>query len=238
MMKKTMYLTGLLAVSAVLVASAQSSLYTTTNDFGQFNGGAGTVSSDYYSVSSTVNGIGNSSNPGGTGGVGSLQLTASGGWGQWSAGSDFPGMTAAAFSALSLGSTRPWSPESGYGAGTMLASSGTMTFDLYGGNFTDWNWWGITLNYDGHFDTFFASTSSNFTGADGNTWTHYVIPYTTSAASLSYFGMGIAFNTGSIANETFYVDNFQVAPVPEPSSMALAAMGGAALLFFRRRSVS
>jgi hypothetical protein len=66
-----------------------------------------------------------------------------------------------------------------------------------------------------------------------------VIPYTISAvnAGLSYFQMGIAENAGSIGDETFYVDNFQVVPTPEPGTMGLAAMGGAALLFFRRRAV-
>lgn len=233
-MKKALLLSFVTVGWLVQDASAQTSLYTTTNDFGQFNGGSVTVNSSYYSLNSTLNGVGNTSNPGGTGGVGSLQLTASGGWTGWLSGSDLPGQTAASFTALSPGSLRPWSAESGYGAGTMLANSGTITFDLFGGNFTDWNWWGITLNYDGHYDAFFASTSSNFTGDDGNTWTHYVVPYTTYSASLSYFGMGIAQNAGSIAGETFYIDNFQVQAVPEPGTMALAAMGGAALLILRR----
>ena len=79
-MKKTLLLSiGILGWLAQH-ASAQISLYTTANDFGLFNGGAGTVSSLYYSDSTTVNGIGNTVNPGGVDGVGSLQLTATGGW--------------------------------------------------------------------------------------------------------------------------------------------------------------
>jgi hypothetical protein len=213
-------------------ASAQV-LYTTTNDFGQFNGGAGVVDATYYSEASTVNGIGNQTDPGGVGVPGSLQLTATGGWNGWLAGSDFPGATAASFQAMDPGGARPWSPESSYGPGTMIASSGTITFDVYGGNFTDWNWWGVTFNYDGNWTPFFASTSSDFTGADGRTWTHYVVPYTLNAASLSYFGMGIAQNAGAIGGQTFYVDNIQV--VPEPGTFALLGLGLLSLFCVVRR---
>jgi uncharacterized protein (TIGR03382 family) len=241
-MKKTLLLTlgmlGLLGVDA----SAQSTLYTTTQDFAQFNSGAGTVSSTYYSDSSTVNGLGNQSSPGGVGAVGSLQLTSPGGWNGWLSGSSAPGQEGnqGYLLAIDPGAIAAWSGGSGYGPGTLTAYSGTMTFDLYGGNFTDWNQWGITLNNNGGYNTYWASTSSNFTGADGRTWTHYVIPYTINAvnAGLSYFQMGIAQNAGGgLAGETFYIDNIQIVPTPEPGTMAVAALGGAALLFFRRRSV-
>jgi lysozyme family protein len=41
---------------------------------------------------------------------------------------------------------------------------------------------------------------------------------------------------GNAAGETICVDNFQVTPVPEPGTTAVLALGGVALLFFRRRS--
>lgn len=240
MTKKTIYLTGLLTMSTALVASAQTSLYTTADDFAQFNSGAGTVSSLYYSVASTVNGIGNTSNPGGTGGIGSLQLASMVGWGGISGGS-LPGPTAGAFQALSLGSTRPYSAESGYGPGNMLPASGTITFDVYTGNLVGYGYFqfGIDLNYDGNYGAFFSSSTSDFTGADGQTWTHCVIPYTTSATALNYFGWDIMENSGGtgVGGETIYVDNIQIQAVPEPGTLAFAAMGGAAFLFFRRRTV-
>ena len=212
MMKKNMFLKALLTMSAVSFTSAQASLYTTTDDFAQFNGGAGTVNSLYYSDSSTVNGLGNPATPGGAGGVGSLQLTAPGGWTGWVSGSDSPGESGnqAFLSAIDPGAIAAYSAGSGYGPGTLVAYSGTMSFDLYTGNFTDWSWFGINFNYDGNWNPQWASTSSTFTGTDGRTWTHFEVPYTINAvdAGLTYFQMGIAENAGSIAGETFFVDNF------------------------------
>lgn len=235
-MKRTLIL-PLGMVGCLIQGVSAQTLFTTTNDFSQFVGGAGAVSSLYYSESSSVNGVGNTVNPGGADAVGSLQLTAPGGWNGWIGGSDFSGPSLGLFNAIAPGSTRPWSPESGYSAGTLVAYAGTISFDLYRGNFTDWNWFGINFNYNGYWGPFWATTSYDFTGADGRTWTHFEVPYTLNAtAGITYFGMALAENAGSIAGQIFYVDNFQVV-VPEPSSFALLSMGGlAALDFLRRRA--
>jgi hypothetical protein len=64
-----------------------------------------------------------------------------------------------------------------------------------------------------------------------------VIPYTINAtASLNYFQAAIAQNAGSTANEIFYIDNIQVASVPEPGTFALLGLGSLGALIFRRRA--
>lgn len=217
-------------------ASAQT-LYTTINDFGQFNSGAGVTSSLFYSDSSTVNGIGNTSNPGGADWVGSLRVSGPTGWGPL-AGTDFPGQTQASFAALAPGSTRPWSPESGYGPGTFVAYSGTLTFDVYRGGLGDWSQFGFHINSGTQWSVFFG-TDSDFTGADGNTWTHYVIPYNIGAGSAGYFQATLAAQGGGGNAGTFaYVDNIQIVPVPEPGVAALMGLGLSAFVGFRRRTNS
>lgn len=234
-MKKTMFLSfGLLGWLAQS-ASAQS-LLATTNDLAQLSGG--TLSSSFYSANLNVNGIGNTSNPGGSGGIGSIQLTLAGGWGGIS---DIGGAGSQAFlSAIDPGALAPYSAGSGYGPGTLTAYSGTMSFDVFEGNITDWHQFGLLFNYSGTYSGQFGSATS-FTGADGNTWVKYTIPYTINAvnAALGYFDLQVLENTaGDVAGETIYVDNFQVTPAPEPTTTALAGMGSAALLlFFRRRAV-
>ena len=226
-MKKTLFLSIGILGWLVQSASAQPSLFTTTGDFGLFSGSSAVASSGYYSDSSAVNGLGNAANAGGAGGVGSLQLTAPGGWGPFSSGPGVEG-NQAFLSAIDPGAIPAWSAGSGYGPGTLVAYSGTLSFDVYRGNLTDWNQFGVLFNYNGHWDNFFSSTATDFTGGDGRTWTHCEVPYTISAVNegLSYFGFGITENaSGNVAGQTLYIDNFQVSEVPEPGTFALLGLG-------------
>ena len=240
-MNKTLLFSIGLSGCGMLNLSAQNTLFSTTDDFSQFNSGAGTVSSAYYSVNNSVNGLGNSANPGGTGGVGSLELTAPGGWTSWVSGSGSPGEASnqGFMAAIDPGSVPAWSAQSSYGPGALSSYSGEMTFDLYAGNLTDWNQFGITLNYDGNYGVFFGTAASSFTGADGKTWTRYEVPYTiNSVSSMTYFSVGIAENSASdVAGETIYLDNFQISTVPEPIATGLFGAGTAVILMFRRRGV-
>ncbi len=232
--------TLLAAVLGVGTAAQAQTLYSTANDFAQFASGTAVTSSTYYSVASAVNGIGNTSNPGGAGTIGSLQLTSPGGWSQYLSGSDF-GVDAAVLSALDPGSSAPYSAAANYGPGTLTAYSGLLTFDIFTGNLTSWNQFGVTFNYPGNYTTFFPATTTSFTGADGNTWTHCVINYSLAAenASLSYFGIGIAQNASStIGGETLNIDNIQISAVPEPSATALVAAGAAFVAVFARRRIN
>ena len=233
-MKKVILLSLGILGCIIQGASAQV-LYTTTNDFSQFAGGGGVVSSLFYSDNGAVNGVGNTTTPGGADAVGSLQLISPGGWSGWLGGSDFSGPSLGLFNALAPGSTRPWSPESGFGPGNFLAHSGNISFDVYRGNFTDWSWFGINFNYNGYWGPQWAASSYDFIGADGNTWTHFDVPYTINAtAGTTYFGMALAHNAGAIGGQTYYVDNFQIAAVPEPGAAALLGLGLSALLVMRR----
>ena len=184
------------------------------------------MSTDYYSVNNAVNGLGGA-NPGAAGGIGSVQLTLSGGWGGVS---DVPGP---AYNQGYLSALNP----GGVAGSSLVAGSGTLSFDVYQANLTDWHQFGFIFNYNNNWNSFFGS-GTDFTGADGRTWSHVTVDYTINATGLNFFGISLAENAGGgVAGETIYVDNFQVTAAPEPGTMALAAMGGAALLFFRSRAV-
>lgn len=236
-MKKTLVLSLGMVGCLVQSASAQTSLYTTTDDFTQFHG-TPVTSGSLYSDSSTVNGMGNTSNPGGVGAVGSLQLTLTGGWGNIPNGEfSFTGGSSAAVQAIAPGST----------GSSIAAATGTISFDLFQNTMTSWWGIGVSVSYQDHnwwdgANQFFSwqpgGTSTSFTGADGNTWTHYTIPYTIAAESQGWFYMSFFSNSDGVnVGNSFYVDNIQVqaAAVPEPSTFALAGIGLAALTIFRRR---
>ena len=143
-MKKTLILSVGILGCLVQSASAQVSLFTTTNDFGQFNGGAGNVNSLYYSDSSTVNGVGNTVSPGGAGAdrLAPVDCTRRMERLDWLA-RTFRGLRAAVF-------LRPLPQVAlGHGAPNRVMDPATLwpiqepsRLTSMRGNFTDWSWFG------------------------------------------------------------------------------------------------
>jgi hypothetical protein len=137
------------------------------------------------------------------------------------------------------------------------ANTTTLSVDVY----SDWAnpaGWGVynnsitlVLNYQGGYQVL-SATSGSLVNGSFETLTFDLTPWaaTISNPSLSYDQMQIAWrlgtysdnngNNGYLASGTqdFSIDHITtVEAVPEPATSALAAMGGAALLFLRRRSV-
>lgn len=214
-------------------AQAQT-LFTTVNDFNQWSvgGGTGGGSTLYDSDGSATNGLGNTTAAGGAGTAGSLSVTLSNPSNTY----QFP-----AFSAGEQGNQAFLSTlDPGAVAGTSLAAySGTldMTYTTPTNNGGSYYEIGVVLNYDGNFGQFFQSSAVNET-IDGQPTTVATIPYTISATSLSYFQLGIIFNSNYAPTTPFYVDNISVPSVPEPASIGMLGAGMTLLTLRRRRKAS
>lgn len=133
----------------------------------------------------------------------------------------------------------------------MDANTTTLSLDVY----SDWanpNGWGVygntinlILNYQGGWTTV-GPTSGSLVNGSFQTLTFDLTPYaaTITAPGLSYSSLSIAWFVGTWAGggdgldngtQTFAVDDiFTVQAVPEPSTFALAGIGLAGLLIFRR----
>jgi hypothetical protein len=213
------------AAIAAQIGSAQTELFTTTNDF---IGGSGsiilapTTGVDYDG--SAINGLGNNTAPGGTGIAGSESLT-------WVSGTyDYA----------------YYANENGNAAFlAALESASTLSYDYTTpaagtGNYFQLN---LQLNYQGGFDTLSGTTTSL-----GGGWTQDTINFSTEAAHLaaiqasngggfSYFQVGINYNSNyNLPSSPFSIDNIQVTTVPEPTSLALLGLGAGVVLFRRRNS--
>jgi hypothetical protein len=217
-------LAGLVAMGAVLASLSSAcaqELYTTQEDFTGWSDNSGGTNftplvTAFSTDSSTTNGLGNPSNPGGTGTSGSITVTRNapeGNFGYFYS----QGASSTAFLAA-LGTS------SNGGAG-YTAASGTIQLDFVPATGGTYFGLGIVLNYNSNFGQFFPS------GTPVNNGTYYTedINYTiNSTTSANYFQLGVIWNSDAPTGSSFTLDNIQV--VPEPASLVLLGLGGLSLI--------
>jgi hypothetical protein len=137
------------------------------------------------------------------------------------------------------------------------ANTTTVSFDVYvnWANPAGWGVYGnnidLILNYDGGYQNL-APTAGSIANGSFQTLTYDISAYAAAVAnpSASYSQIQIAWFIGTYSDNNGgngYLDSgtqdisidhiTTVEAVPEPGTMALAAMGGAAMLIWRRRSV-
>ena len=215
---------GLAAVVVLLVAQATASaamLFTTQEDFTGWDGGANITATGVNTGSigsNTTNGLGNTTAAGAAGTDGSLQLVWNSGAYNYIFG---PGEQGNAAFLAELGTSA---------AAQATPTNGILTFDHTQpppgtGNYFQL---GVVLNYNDNFGQFFGSTVDNGNGTFTTT-----IPYTINAhPALTYFQLGLIYNSNFNTNTPFTVDN--IATVPEPASAAIVG-SGLSLAALRRR---
>jgi hypothetical protein len=215
-------LKSLIAAAALgCIASANADLlYTfdsgpTGADGGAFTGGTFAWSSAYHAVQSTG---------------------ASGGWNLGGAGPKF---------------------EFGWPAQTTMQTianggNGRVSFDLFVsanssfsiGGWADWDW--FQLHFAGNSDGAHGWTQdaggpnpvdTNFHPTDSDRTWHFDMTFAQVGweAGDAWFQLFLGANSDGAKPVQFYVDNIRVYEVPEPGTLALAGLAGAALLIFRRK---
>ena len=240
----------MLAFALQPAANAQTSLFTTYQDFGTVSNATGywqsqsgdSVSADntFSTDASTVNGLGNPTAPGAAGTSGSLLISSLPSGGFWGT---------VAYSSSGVGGLAALQAvDPGYaGDGVAQAASGNFYIDYSlpdneGGTYFQL---GVLLQYagNGYYGTAFASSSTDlgFTDPNGLEVFRATIPYTIAAGGAgSLWGIGF----GIMASEDYspalpwYIDNISVAAVqtvPEPGTVAVIGLGLAGLTLLRRR---
>ncbi|MGO9003050.1 MAG: PEP-CTERM sorting domain-containing protein [Limisphaerales bacterium] len=245
MKKLAMLSIGMLAF-ALQPANAQTSLFTTYDDFSAFSAGWGAAPSAVNTFStdaSTINGIGNLTAPGAAGTSGSLLITA----GVGGPGPSGGGLWTDAATGPSQGGNTAFlqAIDPGTDGINAVNASGNIYMDYSlpdneGGTYFDV---GVLFQYagNGYFGTFFATSSTDLGFTDpsnGGEVYQATIPYTiTGGSAFSGFGFGIMLETDYASALPFTVDNITVS-VPEPGTLALMGLGLTGLAIIRRRRQS
>ncbi|TWT92911.1 PEP-CTERM motif protein [Botrimarina colliarenosi] len=193
--------------TAVSASAADTTLFTTQEDFTGWNDSVQQASPDLDG--SSTNGL---AEGGGPGTPGSLLVIPGSGFMYIS--SDGQQDNVALVSALGTGGVIQFDHQ-------IPAEAAASYFQL-----------GALFNYDGHFDQYFGTTVDNLDG----TFTTSV-PFDFSPGDLaSYLQIGLIYNAG-FSGVSFTVDNVRIAgpAIPEPTSTAIAAIGLAGLGMMRRR---
>jgi PEP-CTERM motif len=208
-----------------------ATLFTTQDDFATWTNPGGNVvsvapSGVYDADGITINAVGNTTNYGGTGTAGSLQINT---------GSNGMGFNALATSPNEQNNQSFMSViDPGSAGGATVAFSGTLFMTYTVPAFTgpnDFNQLGFNIAYpgDGFFHTFFETSLSPVTTVDGFSTVTATIPYTISAGAAGAFSIQAYINAGvfgagvngvdNVINGPFYIDNIAAtgtAPPPPP----------------------
>jgi hypothetical protein len=241
MKKLLLFSIGILAAGLYNAADAQTTLFTTTNDFSLWtsdNGDTVSVDSTWSADSSTINGAGNTTAPGGSGTSGSLLITWANSVGSFNEIASAPSEGLAFVQALDPGAYNAGSGEIG-----TVAGSGDIYLDYSLPSTVSGNYFqlGVMLQYpgNGYYGPIFSSSTTDLGYQDnlGEEVYQATIPYTILAGTGYGFGFGIMYNSNFAPSSPFHVDDITVsaAPVPEPGTFALMSAGLAGLGILRRR---
>jgi PEP-CTERM motif len=223
-MKKNQFFWALAvtALTAVTVKAQYSNPFDATSSPFRFDFGTGV----------TANSVAWASGPTFDAGGNALSGSAKLSW-TWNTAAADPNGNSAAFTADIIGS-----PGQSF-------VGGTLSFDLYldsssiPGSLNDYGFFQVVArNTDAYtFDDTGVGNGLNTFVTAPNQWTHFSVGLNATTGNLiraitlqDYAGA----NRNIVGTQTIYIDNLQVTPAPEPSTIALAGLGIAGLFGIRR----